>query len=352
MWSGEKSILGKAQVVCCTCSGCDQPVLEGQKFQSILIDEAAQATELAVVMPLLKLRPTGTAVLVGDHRQLPPTIICMDAQKEGFSVSLFERLASRGVRPLLLDVQYRMHPAIATFPSAQFYDGRLRSGVGGQDRPPVKGVSWPEPGVPVCFIPVTSEEAYEGNSYTNMAEAKCVQQVLQAVIEHGDISENNIGVITPYAAQARLLRKFLGITRSGQSQKHGHMGIEVSSVDGFQGREKDLIVVSTVRANADGKVGFLGDARRMNVTLTRARRGLVVCGEINTLMHDRECWKPWLYWAQQHGLVLGTPATSPEKAAVLRSLDSLDPTGLQQQWDEGTGVEPTYIDGWTEHQNK
>merc|ERR1719313_1367751 len=142
-------------------------MLEDMRFQSVLIDEAAQATELAVIMPLLHLKPNGSAVLVGDHRQLPPTIISVEAQKEGFAMSLFDRLAGRGVEPLLLDVQYRMHPAIATFPSAQFYGGRLRSGVGGMDRRPVKGIPWPEPQVPVAFFPVLTEEEREGSSFTN-----------------------------------------------------------------------------------------------------------------------------------------------------------------------------------------
>mmetsp|Transcript_1241 Transcript_1241/g.3618 ORF Transcript_1241/g.3618 Transcript_1241/m.3618 type:complete len:905 (+) Transcript_1241:95-2809(+) len=320
-WKGEKKVLGEADVVCCTCSGAEHPAMQDLKFKNVLVDEAGQTTELGTLVPMMHLQADGSVVLVGDHRQLPATVACLEADVEGLGTSLFERLATLAVPPMLLDVQYRMHPAIAAFPSQQYYAGRLRSGVEGSLRRAPKGIQWPVPSCPIAFLPIQSHESKEGNSFTNMVEVNTVLELLSSVLASGDIQPGDVGIITPYAAQARLLRGKLGL--DVKSVERGVQRPEVSSIDGFQGREKDLIFISPVRANLVGKVGFSSDPRRLNVMLTRAKRGLVVIGDFATLGADEHGWRPWLQWCQERGLICGCPATNPTAAARLQALSCM-----------------------------
>jgi hypothetical protein len=174
-------------------------------------------------------------------------------------------------------------------------------------------------------------------------EACAVDTVLAGVIKCGDVRPQDIGVITPYAAQARLLRRRFGCPppgrKSNPNEQTGHAALEVSSVDGFQGREKQLIVVSTVRANPLGKVGFLSDPRRLNVMLTRAKRGIIVVGCFSTLSKDEHGWRPFLIWAQQRGLVAGCPATVPEAYEEMMELSELTGEKLLQ-WEPKIEVVP------------
>jgi len=331
LWTTEKRILSAADVVCCTCSGAASAVMEDMTYPCVLVDEAGQATELSALVPLLYLRADGFLVLVGDHKQLPATVACQEAAQEGLANSLFERLEAQGVPPVALDTQYRMHPAIAAYPSKQFYQGWLKSGVPGSLRPPPKGIQWPIPQAPLAFLPVHGVEAAEGNSYTNYAEVQAITELLRKVEGAGDILGPDIGIITPYAAQARFIRQQLGVP-SGNARgfldptaaARAAQLPEVSSVDGFQGREKDLILVSPVRANVAGRVGFISDPRRLNVSLTRARRGLVVCGHYPTLAKDEQGWGPWIAWAEDRGLVAGKPARNTHAAKELADLHVLN----------------------------
>merc|ERR1711871_1561339 len=175
--------------------------------------------------------------------------------------------------------QYRMHPLIAEFPSDSFYRGRLKTGVSLRERMPPLGFPWPNSGTPVAFIDSTGPERIEGHSYTNQMEIKKATWVLEQLLSRGDPllpgGPSDIGVITPYSSQSRLLK------RSLRQQKHRQLGlnhIEVSTVDGFQGREKEVIIFTAVRSNEMGKVGFLDKWRRMNVMMTRPRRGLIIIG--------------------------------------------------------------------------
>eukprot|EP00434_Breviolum_minutum_P001487 symbB.v1.2.001311.t4/scaffold57.1/size370615/20 len=332
----QRAILEEAEVVCSTCAGADHPVLQGKDFGCVLIDEAGQTTELAVLVPLMKMRKDGVATLVGDHRQLPPTISNVEVDVEGLGTSLFERLSSHGVEPFMLDIQYRMHPAIASYPSVASYGGRLRSGISGRQRRAPQGIAWPIPEAPVTFLPVEGKESSEGTSWLNETEVDALEALLQSALAWNDISPSEIGVITPYAAQARLIRRRLGCPAPGKRAPEGAVGValvEVSSVDGFQGREKDLILVSTVRANTTGKVGFLGDPRRLNVTITRSRRGLVVVGHFDTLASDEFTWRPWLSWAQERGLVAGCEATNLEAHQALKQLELLSEEQLLRALD-------------------
>ena len=285
-------ILDRAQVLCCTCIGVGHQLLDGRKFTRVLLDEATQATEPASLVPLV--RGARQIVLVGDPRQLPPTVISRRAENGGLRRSLFERLVAMGIEPMLLDTQYRMHPAISDFPNRTFYEGRLVDGITAADRPNPAGLLWNDWEVPMAFLPVNGDELLspDGASKENPAEAGWVAKILENLLQAGDLEETDIGIITPYAGQVRAIRDAL---------PERNDSVEVHTVDGYQGREKEVIIFSCVRSNSDGIVGFLSDARRLNVALTRAKRGLIVIGDPDTLRND-ETWASWLDYIRSRNL--------------------------------------------------
>lgn len=294
--------LKKAQIVCCTCIGSGGDILDAMTFDRVLVDEATQATEPAVLVPLM--RGCRQLVLVGDHCQLPPTVLSTRAEEEGHGVPLFSRMVACGVPPFMLDTQYRMHPCIAMFPSDLFYGGKLLNGVSAPERRPLAGFPWPREEFPVAFVPVKGTEMDDGVSKMNEAEAAAACDAVAALLSGGQCTPSDIAVVTPYAAQARLIRR---MTRR-LTQSSGQAYIEVSSVDGFQGREKQAVVFSAVRSNDYGAIGFAGDWRRVNVSFTRARRALIVIGNDQTLRRgDPDTWMPWLAWADAHGLNMDKP---------------------------------------------
>jgi superfamily I DNA and/or RNA helicase len=271
-------LLDSAGVLLATLTGIDSQVLGDRTFDLVVIDEAAQAIEPACWIAILR---AGRVVLAGDHCQLPPTILSQEADKAGLSVSLMERLA-RQLGPAIsrrLTTQYRMHAAIMGFSSAEFYESSLVAdpSVAGHrlsDLPHV--TASPRTESPLTFID-TAGASYDeelepaGESRRNPSEAEVVGRQVQSLLDAG-VAPAEIAVITPYAAQVRLLREQLTIA-----------GLEIDTVDGFQGREKEAVVISLVRSNTTGEIGFLGDIRRMNVALTRARRKLIVIGDSATI---------------------------------------------------------------------
>ncbi len=274
-------ILDGATVVCATLTGLDSEVLGQRQFDLAVIDEAAQSTEPVCWLPLLRSK---CLVLAGDHCQLPPTILSSEASQEGFGCSLMERLVEL-YGPLVtrrLRVQYRMHAAIMNFSSQQFYDSDLEAhaSVCGQllcELPDVAANLLTQ--TPVQFIDTAGagfdeQPDPDGKSRFNPHEADLVARKIKELLDAG-VAAAGIAVIAPYAAQVRLLREKLPIP-----------GLEIDSVDGFQGREKDAVVLSLVRSNAEGEIGFLADVRRINVALTRARRKLLVIGDSATLSYD------------------------------------------------------------------
>jgi len=296
-----EEILDRAEVICTTCIGAGHPILGERNFPHVLIDEATQATEPAALVPIV--RAARQLVLVGDHRQLPATVISLRAEEGGLDRSLFERLIAAGITSHLLETQYRMHPILSDFPSGRFYDGRLQDGVSAADRPTPAGFLWPDWEAPVAFIPIDGSEQVdsEGQSKSNLDEAGRLLTVVQGLLAPGDLQPSDIGVITPYNGQVRLLDDLFDAA-GGRGDGEPYFGLEIKSVDGYQGREKEVIVFSTVRANSDGDVGFLADRRRLNVAITRARRGLIILGNMNTLRHD-PTWAGYLDWAQERKLI-------------------------------------------------
>ncbi len=293
-------ILEHAQVICATCVGAGDRLLDSRRFPLVLLDEATQATEPASLIPLTK--GARHVVLVGDHHQLPPTVISRRAEQDGLSKSLFERLIALGAPSTMLTTQYRMHPAIREWPSERFYAGKLEDGVSANDRTAPVGFMWPNWDAPVAFIPVEGAESSspDGASKQNMDEAALAVRVVDMLLSGGDISPNQIGVVTPYSGQVRLLNDLFE-SAGGREENERYHGLEIKTVDGYQGREKEVIVLSSVRANEKGEMGFLTDRRRLNVAITRARRGLILLGHPRTLRNDPS-WESWCDWASESGL--------------------------------------------------
>tara|TARA_A100001037_G_scaffold137313_1_gene124225 strand:- start:1352 stop:3442 length:2091 start_codon:yes stop_codon:yes gene_type:complete len=297
-----EDVIERADVVCSTCIGVGHMMLENRKFSNILIDEATQAIEPATWVPIM--RGSRRIVLVGDHKQLPPTVISHRAENDGLRLSMFERLVEIGLEPQMLKTQYRMHPVISEFSSARYYDNQLENGVSSQERQAPAGFLWPDWDAPVAFIPIDGSEelAADGKSRLNRDEAGWVVKIVDDLLSPGDLHPSDIGVVSPYNGQVQLLTDLLdgrGIL-AGEINDESD-GLEIRSIDGYQGREKEVIILSTVRANENGEVGFLSDHRRLNVALTRSKRGLIVVGSPNTLRHDVD-WESWLDWARERKL--------------------------------------------------
>ncbi|MFO0876565.1 MAG: AAA domain-containing protein [Gemmataceae bacterium] len=275
------SIIGRTPIVCATTTGLDDELLGNAHFDLVVIDEACQSTEPGCWIPLAW---GGRLLLAGDPCQLPPTVVSAEAARRGFAISLHERLHSL-LGPALtrrLDVQYRMHEQIMTFSSQEFYEGSLlaHDSVSQHRLCDLPGVTAsPLTETPVTFIDSAGagydeELEPDGESRRNPQEADLATRKVRALLDAG-VSPADIAVIAPYAAQVRLLRRLLASVND----------LEIDSVDGFQGREKEAVVLSLVRSNLEGEIGFLADVRRTNVALTRARRKLIVLGDSATLAH-------------------------------------------------------------------
>jgi superfamily I DNA and/or RNA helicase len=283
------SILDRAQVVCATLTMLEGSVLRSQSFDVALFDEATQAIEPLALLAFLK---APTVVMAGDPKQLAPTIISMDAQKQGLGTSLFERLlADYGddVKRMLKE-QYRMHETIMRFPSDMTYGGQLRAHpsvaartLGGElDAPPVLFLDTAGKGFDESKAPQTE-------SLRNEGEGGLIVKRVLALLAAG-LDAREIGVITPYRAQALWLRE----------QLIDFPELEVDTVDSFQGREKDVILLSLVRSNTEQQLGFLEDLRRLNVAITRPRKHLFVVGDSATLS-GHPFYGKWIEFTQSVG---------------------------------------------------
>ncbi|OXC64563.1 hypothetical protein AYX13_06091 [Cryptococcus neoformans] len=285
----EKDILNAADVICTTCVGAGDPRLAKFKFRTVLIDEATQSAEPECMIPLVM--GCKQAVLVGDHQQLGPVIMNKKAARAGLSQSLFERLVILGNHPIRLQVQYRMHPCLSEFSSNLFYEGTLQNGVTAPERLR-KNVDfpWPVADTPMFFHQNlgTEEISSSGTSFLNRTEASNVEKMVTKFFKSG-VLPNQIGVITPYEGQRSYIASYMQL--HGSLKKDLYKEVEVASVDAFQGREKDYIILSCVRSNEHQGIGFLNDPRRLNVALTRAKYGVVILGNPKVLSKH----PLWLY---------------------------------------------------------
>ena len=275
-------LFGEARVIASTLVGSDNRLLQGMKFGTLFIDEAAQALEAACWIPI---RKASRVVLAGDHCQLPPTIKSMAAKKGGLEVTLMERIVENKPEEVtLLKMQYRMNDQIMRFSSDWFYHGEVESA------PSVSHRGILDYDLPIAWIDtsdIDAREEFVGETFgrINKTEAELTLAVLQHYFEkvgRTRILEERIdvGIISPYRAQVQYLRQLI---RKREFFKPYRQLISVNTVDGFQGQERDVILISLVRANDEGQIGFLSDLRRMNVAITRARMKLIILGDTTTL---------------------------------------------------------------------
>ena len=280
-------LFGEARVIACTLVGSSNHLLEGQKFGTLFIDEAAQALEAACWIPI---RRVSRVVLAGDHCQLPPTVKSIAALKGGLGKTLMERIVENKPEVVtLLKMQYRMNEEIMRFSSDWFYGNMVESA------PEVKYRSILDFDIPMTWID-TSQFAVDGLQFTeefvgesfgriNKAEAELTLLVLEEYFKkigkQRVLDERlDVGIISPYRAQVQYLRRQI---KKKEWAKPYRQLISVNTVDGFQGQERDIILISLVRANDDGQIGFLRDLRRMNVAITRARMKLIILGDASTM---------------------------------------------------------------------
>lgn len=303
----ERELLQAADVICTTCVGAGDPRLSNFRFRQVLIDEATQATEPECLIPIVQ--GAKHVVMVGDHCQLGPVVMNKKAAAAGLNQSLFDRLLKLDHRPFRLRVQYRMHPCLSEFPSNTFYDGELQNGVGTAERQLTSvDFPWPNPNKPTFFyICLGAEEiSSSGTSYLNRTEASNVEKIVTTFLKAG-VLPSQIGVITPYEGQRAYVVNYM--QRNGAMRSQLYKDVEVASVDSFQGREKDLIILSCVRSNENQGIGFLSDRRRLNVALTRAKYGVIVLGNPRVLA-KQELWNRLLNHYRDHQLVMEGPLSN------------------------------------------
>lgn len=323
----------RADVVCTTNSTAGSDLLEGHRFDTLVIDEATQATEPSCLIPIVK---ADRVVMAGDHRQLPPTIQSHEAEREGLDETLFESLAKRyddgsegaTTDPIrsLLTTQYRMHERIQGFSSQRFYDGALEAHPSVREHTLAGLLGETEPGSqyaalesdePLVFVDTSGvdapERSREGSPSTeNPTEAALVADYTTALLEDG-LEPTDLAVISPYDDQVSRIEDELG----GRGLETD--ALEVDTVDGFQGREKDVVLVSLVRSNDRGAVGFLDEPRRFNVALTRARRKVVVVGDGDTVT-EADVYDDFLEYVGRSRAVV-------DVAAVRSTATTCDPRG-------------------------
>ncbi len=275
-----RDVFDKAEVITATLVGANHHTVRDRRYQTVVIDEAAQALEPACWIPILK---ADRLIMAGDHRQLPPTVKSSQRSTGGLYHTLFEKLVTlHPARVSLLDVQYRMNAKIMHYPSAALYADRL------QAAPAVSDWTLPGDDRPISFIDTAGAgfaETLVDHAVSNLEEARFVRDHLAAFVAGMGIPPTEhtfptIGIIAPYRAQSLYLREIIAADdRLQPFAKHIH----VNTIDSFQGQEKDVIYISLTRSNAEQQIGFLADIRRMNVAMTRARKKLVVIGDSATI---------------------------------------------------------------------
>ncbi|MCL7037207.1 hypothetical protein MKW94_023328 [Papaver nudicaule] len=290
-WKVREYCFQNASLFFCTASSsCNLLKYEIDPLSLLVIDEAAQLKECEALIPL-QLQGLRHAILIGDECQLPAMVNSKVSDEAGFGRSLFERLSSLGHSKNLLNMQYRMHPQISLFPNANFYQQQI------SDAPNVLCKSYERqflPGAmfgPYSFISISDgrEEVDDiGHSRRNIVEVAVVMKIVRMLHKawQGTRQNFSIGIISPYAAQVAAIQDKV----AKKFDKNDGFSLRVKTVDGFQGGEEDIIIISTVRSNKGGSIGFLSNFQRTNVALTRARHCLWILGDGRTLLNSETCW--------------------------------------------------------------
>ncbi|KAI3950310.1 hypothetical protein MKW92_011315 [Papaver armeniacum] len=314
--------LGKACLIFCTASSSAK-LSDIKELKLVIIDEAAQLKECESAIPL-QLTDVRHAILIGDERQLPAMVQSKISEKAEFGRSLFERLVSLGQNKHLLNIQYRMHPSISVFPNVEFYNKQIL------DAPTVKGRTYTRNLLQgrmygsFSFIDVShgKEEFDDMHSCKNPVEVAVISVIIENLYK-ASIANNNkvsVGIISPYKAQVFALVDKLG----NRFEAHSNFSVSVRSVDGFQGAEEDVIIMSTVRSNGNGSVGFLSNHQRTNVALTRARYCLWVVGNGQTLMNSNSVWRKLVQSAKDRGCFFRVDDDKMLSKAVIDALIELN----------------------------
>lgn len=297
--NAQARILASSSVICSTLSGSAHDVLAslGVRFDTVIIDEACQCTELSSLIPLRY--GAKRCIMVGDPNQLPPTVLSGAASDFKYNQSLFVRM-EKNSSPYLLDVQYRMHPAISKFPSAEFYNSRLKDG---PNMEALNARPWHSlyPLSPYKFFDIVTGQERQNSksmSYVNIEEIRVAIELVENLLNKFERSvnfSNKIGIISPYKEQTLRMRREFGSYFGSTIMQY----VDFNTIDGFQGQEKEIIIISCVRADdTKSSVGFLKDFRRMNVALTRAKTSMWILGHQKSLVKN-SLWKHLISNAKQ-----------------------------------------------------
>ena len=321
-----EKIVNDVDIVISTCSTSWDDRIKFYTFPFVIIDEVTQCCEIESLISLT--HGCKHLTLIGDQKQLGPVILHPKANSTGMKVSLFERMIKLYPDLLnMLTIQYRMHAEIVKFPSKEFYEDKIINGICLNDRKNEEfneKFKWPNQKIPLIFLHTDKEEEIlkSGNSKQNEEEANLVALFIEKIYNCG-ILFKDIGVITPYTAQKLLIQKKL----KEKFKKTKIDSLEISSVDGFQGREKNFIILSNVRSNKNNKIGFLKDFRRLNVSITRAKYGMVIIGNANCLYNNKSPWRNYINYFQENNL-LYAPKTNikedEEKEFDINDLRKID----------------------------
>ncbi|NXF91407.1 SETX helicase, partial [Eubucco bourcierii] len=329
----QAEIILESDIICCTLSASGGGLLEStlsrqgvDPFSCVIVDEVRQSCEVETLIPLI--HRCNKLVLVGDPRQLPPTVKSVKAQENGYDQSLMARLHKhleeqmqsnmfRSLPVVQLTVQYRMHPDICLFPSNYVYGRTLKTDKATEENR--CSSDWPFQ--PYLIFDVgDGREERDNDSFSNPQEVKLVMELIKVIkARRKDLGLRRIGIITPYSAQKKRIQRQLDKVFGSNSPG------EVDTVDAFQGREKDCIIVTCVRANTTkGSIGFLASLQRLNVTITRARFSLFILGRLETLMENKD-WNQLVQDAHKRGAIIKTSEESYKRDAL--KILKLRPTG-------------------------
>ena len=344
--NAQARILAKSDIICSTLYGSAHDVLSslGVMFDTVIIDEACQCTELSSIIPL---RYGGRrCIMVGDPNQLPPTVLSGAASSFKYNQSLFVRM-EKNMTPYLLDVQYRMHSEISKFPSAEFYNSKLKDGpeVDILNRRPWHEVPYMRPYKFFDIVTGREQQSSKTKSYVNMDEVRVAMELVENLLNKFEkkISfAGKIGVISPYKEQAsRMRREFASYFGATVMQE-----VDFNTIDGFQGQEKEVIIISCVRADdTKSSVGFLKDFRRMNVALTRAKTSMWILGHQNSLVKNR-LWNRLITDARERGCLevacpgFLNPKNSKAQAILARHKPSDDSSLNSDDYDPFESMKP------------
>jgi senataxin len=344
----ETSLIDDAHIVFTTLNSSGHSSLDASPFDAIIVDEAAQCIEPSLLIPLRL--PCSRCLLVGDPMQLPATIFSNTCKSIGFDTSLFERLQNNHHQVLLLNTQYRMVPEISAFPSKMFYQGKLLNGVDlNSCYPPyirnqhsivtatgTRASHHQAIFPPFLFFDLKSsqDEIKSSLSRLNHQEAVCLINILKVFLlqsMHASPAHIEIGIITPYLEQLNELNRMISRTDWRELGLSRTPDIELNTVDSFQGREKDVIFISCVRANDEGSIGFLSDIRRMNVALTRPKAGLFIVGHADTLRGNK-MWSRLIDHAEDSNSLVSLYRADEDIEAVLQNI------AIEDSWESDSSI--------------